>query len=477
MGIFESCVGNSKRTKFTITGHTVANYYMSPFTVWCEYFAPAEMKDPKDAYMCLLFERGFEHEKNIIEKNYKDALPITAKSFEAGFKQVIEGCEKGVKSFVHAPLFYLPEDVYGIIDILEKDTSHSSVFGDYHYIIKEIKSARNIKKEHVMQAAFYTYILGRVQKYVPKIFVLINRDGDEFRYEFDKYFDDLIAAIKSIREIQNGKVVSPTAKSCRWPWESYCNSRALDEGDVSILPSVGPAVKRKLNDAGIFTVHQLSENPLSVDIPDATLEKIKKFAQAWVQKTPVVLQRARLPKSDVDLFVDFEGTDEFEGEEGVMKVNYLIGILVSDKDGAHFRPFVAKDLSDEGRMLHDFLAFVKKYPSAPIYHYGSYERTHLVLMGKKYGMDMDFILERMIDILAIVRKSVALPVMSQSLKEVGKFLGFKWRGMADAQESIVLYFQYLETKERELLQRIIDYNEDDVRATKVVKDFLVSLTR
>jgi len=47
--------------------------------------------------------------------------------------------------------------------------------------------------------------------------------------------------------------------------------------------------------------------------------------------------------------------------------------------------------------------------------------------------------------------------------------------MADAQESIVLYLQFLETGERELLKRILDYNEDDVRATMVVKDYLSSL--
>jgi uncharacterized protein len=62
-----------------------------------------------------------------------------------------------------------------------------------------------------------------------------------------------------------------------------------------------------------------------------------------------------------------------------------------------------------------------------------------------------------------------------SLKEISKFLGFKYRGMADAQESIVLYLNFLDSKERELLQRILDYNEDDVRATMLVKDYLAGL--
>jgi len=477
MDLFDKCVGDRRRTRFTITGHTVLNYCVSPFTIWCEYFAPPEARDPESSYMRLLFDRGFEHEKNVVEKNYKGATKIAAKSFETGFKQVLEECEKGAKAFVHAPLFYLSEDIYGIIDILEKDTSHPSIFGNYHYIIKEIKSAKHIKHAYVMQAAFYTYLLGKIQGYTPKYFVMINRDGEETKYDFEKYEDELKNIIKGVREIQKGEKVSPTAKSCRWPWESYCNSRAVEVGDVSILPNVGPAVKRKLNDVGINTIHQLAENPIDIDIPEPTLEKIKLFAEAWTSKKPVILHKPKFDKGVVDLFIDFEGTDEVETEEGVIKVNYLIGLLVSEKERVHFRPFVAENLNDEGRMFHEFLAYLKNYPDAPIYHYGAYEKTHLKAMGEKYKVNMRHIFDRMVDILTVLKKSVALPLMSQSLKEVGKFLGYKWRGMADAQESIVLYFQYLDSKDRSILQRIIDYNEDDVRATKVVKDYLANISR
>ena len=48
--------------------------------------------------------------------------------------------------------------------------------------------------------------------------------------------------------------------------------------------------------------------------------------------------------------------------------------------------------------------------------------------------------------------------------------------MANAQESIVLYLDFLKTKDKKLLQTIIDYNEDDVRATMVVKDYLAKIS-
>jgi predicted RecB family nuclease len=150
----------------------------------------------------------------------------------------------------------------------------------------------------------------------------------------------------------------------------------------------------------------------------------------------------------------------------------LVGLLINDKTGAHYKTFIAENLADEGRMIQEFLAFMKKYPDVPIYHYGPYERTHMTALGEKYKADMRNILKNMIDVLYVLKKSVILPTLTMSLKEVSKFLGFKYRGMADAQESIVLYLQFLETKEKALMQRILDYNEDDVRATKIVKEFL-----
>ncbi len=471
MELFERCMAGRHRSKFTITGQTVLKYHISPFIVWCNAFAPPEEREPESKYMHLLFERGIQHEKNVLASLFQDAVHVSIVSFEQGFQEVLDSCGKGVRALTSAPIFYLQEDAYGIADVLQRSDAHSSVFGNFHYVVKEIKSAKHIKHEYIMQAAFYNYVLGNIQGYTAPKFYLINREQKEFEYEYEKYHDELMQSLADIRAILKGKDVSPTAKSCKWPWEAYCNRRAIEADDVSIIPNVGPALKRQLNDAGIFTVMQLATQPVSIEMP----ERIKLCAQAWVDKKPIVISKPKLPKSEVELFLDFEGTDEQETEEGMVKVDYLVGLLVKDKTGAHFRPFVAENFADEGRMLHDFLAYMKKFPDVPIYHYGSYERTHLASLGEKYKVDVSHLLKNMIDVLSLVRKCVAFPTLTMSLKEVGKFLGFSWRGMADAQESIVLYMQFLETKERELLKRIIDYNEDDVRATLVVKDYLAGM--
>ena len=77
------------------------------------------------------------------------------------------------------------------------------------------------------------------------------------------------------------------------------------------------------------------------------------------------------------------------------------------------------------------------------------------------------------DILRITSRSVAFPVYFYSLKDIARFLGFRWRHPeSSGANSIVWYQDWLKGKDRAILKRIVDYNEDDVRATKVLKDWL-----
>lgn len=472
--LLSKCLAGKRREKSTITGGTVMRYCINPFLVWCDAFAPVEAKDPQSRYTHLLFERGFEHERKVLAHLFSDAVPIKVPS-EGGFRAALEACFKGARSIAQAPLFFLGEDLHGVADVLVRDDCAPSVFGDYHYTIREIKSAKNIKREYILQGAFYNFVLGKIQGFTPKTFTLINRDEVEFVYEFRRYEGELVEILRGIREVLGGKEISPSAKSCKWPWESYCMKRAIEADDVSIVPNVGSAVKKKLNAAGVKSAKDLAKFKGEIDIPPATFKKIQLSAKAWVEKKPVIISKPKLQQSDIEIFLDFEGTDELETAEGLTKVDYLIGLLIREKGKESFVPFVSESIDGEKKMVLDFFEFMEKYPSVPIYHYSSYESTHMRSLGQKYGVDVSHITRNMVDLLSVVKKCVAFPTVSNSLKDIGKFLGYSWRGMADAQESIVLYLEFLDTKKRETLQRIIDYNEDDVRATAVVKDFLQNI--
>src|SRR3989344_4191902 len=134
-----------------ITARDASIVLAEPYVVFCNNFVEGEHKDPLDAFHKLLMEKGKEHEKNLT----KDSLEITYKTEEKGFHLTLQELFNGVESLHDAPLIY--GKLHGRADLIEKNNTHSSIFGNYHYAIKEIKLAKNIKQKHILQAAFYTY--------------------------------------------------------------------------------------------------------------------------------------------------------------------------------------------------------------------------------------------------------------------------------------------------------------------------------
>jgi uncharacterized protein len=98
-------------------------------------------------------------------------------------------------------------------------------------------------------------------------------------------------------------------------------------------------------------------------------------------------------------------------------------------------------------------------------------------MLEKYGIKDSFT-DRMVDVNQVLKRSVVFPTHSFGLKEIAKELGFGWseQGM-DGFISIARYLNYLQSGDRGEIQKIVKYNEEDCKATTIVKDFLDSLSK
>ena len=80
-----------------------------------------------------------------------------------------------------------------------------------------------------------------------------------------------------------------------------------------------------------------------------------------------------------------------------------------------------------------------------------------------------------IDLYEKTIESVVLPLYFYSLKDVAGYIGYKWDDpKAGGAESVVWYNEWLETKDDNILKKILKYNEDDVRATMAIKTWLES---
>ena len=84
------------------------------------------------------------------------------------------------------------------------------------------------------------------------------------------------------------------------------------------------------------------------------------------------------------------------------------------------------------------------------------------------------LISRLVDLHRGVTKSVVFPVESYSLKALGNWIGFYWRdNQGSGDQSVCRYDKWLDTQDRELLNLILRYNEDDCQATLCLKDWLL----
>ncbi len=481
--IYKECTTPSKGGEENrITARTIYNYLISPYIVYCDKFAPESEKDPIAEFQKLLFEQGQEHEKNVIETEYPKTEKISYKNKKEGFRKLLEAMKEGKQNIAGPPLLYLQQGLEGRPDLIEKQDTHNSVFGEYHYIIKEIKLAKNIQKHHIYQTAFYNHILGKIQGYTPEEFTVINRDHEEKEYNYKE--DNLIEILEGIRQIQNGKKQpTPTYGKSEWPWESYNNKKAIETDDISLVSGIGQTTKDKINSTGIRTVKQLAEANIEdltniKGIGNASARKYQTNAKALAEDRCIKLGQCSFPHNSTEIFLDLEGTGEQIGGEELITMDYLIGVQIRNNGRTWYKAFLAETIEKEEEMFKAFTNWLQEQEDYTIYHWHHYELNHLKRLAERHGLQEELknkLFNNMRDLYKDAVRTYAYPTYGGGLKQVAKYMGYNWRHQdINAMESIAIYLNYSKNPEehKSEMQKVIDYNEDDCKATMTVKDWL-----
>ena len=468
---------------YAITSTQIKVCQESPFSLYCELFTDKINMDKKDLFINELVKAGIEHEKDVIEQQYKDIQTISIKDYKGSFRQTLLFMSQGIDSIASAPLFH--KHYRGIVDILEKRTDGKSIFGDYYYVVKEIKLSKHITIGHILQAMLYAKMLGKIQEHTPESVFIISGEKDENgafvtkEYKFGEYEEKLASIISTVCDITEGKTTPDAIYGTGiYPWRDHTNNVAILNNDISLVSGIGVAKRGKLNNINLSTVDGLAladpETLINVKgIGAKTADDYINSAKALTTKSYIVKNKPEFNDGSVDIFVDFEGLIEPINKE---IDDYLIGVLVRDRETntEKYHSFIAED-NNEKKMFEAFIAFVKNQPKdAMIYHWHTYEQTHIKKLSAKHGIDCSFLLERLVDLAKISSKCVAFPTYTNSLKDIATYLGFSWThdlDKIDAVTSMFAYHKYVDDKNKDDFQLVIDYNKDDCIATRLVKDW------
>ena len=282
-------------------------------------------------------------------------------------------------------------------------------------------------------------------------------------------------------------------------WWPQCEAELVANDDVSLV--VGGAGTAALADMGIRTVAQLAE--YRGDPPDEWPGH-PAFADAVVtancrrEDVPLVrrLRRPVVQRADVEVDVDMESY----GERGA----YLWGTLLTDMaaphEAARYRPFVTWDplpSDDEGHAFGRFWSWLTTHRrlaheagrTFAAYCYSEQAENRWLrasadrfagLPGVPHRDEVEEFIasDDWVDIYQAVNKNFICP-NGKGLKRVAPVAGFDWRDPEASGEASMEWYAGavgLDGAALDLTQRdrLLRYNEDDVQATKVLREWLSS---
>lgn len=464
---------------------TASDYYkflLCPLWPYYDRHATEDEREKKRAFSeseKTRMEDGMRHEKEIIDRLFKDQgmqiAPQIPTDPEAACQATLALMKEGAPYIYQGTLTH--EEWTGRPDLLMRVEGESSI-GVWHYLPIDIKSAHQLQKYHCMQLMFYAVLLEALQGRFPGIGKIINRDGDQHEVVLGERITEFEEITQELERIRAGEKPEPVfRKTCldNSPWGAVCQQYAEERNDIALVFNVNVKRLESLRNVGIRTVSDAAElDPdfLEGKEPGLThhgLEVIKMQAQSLQDRKVFIRRTIELDVPEMEIHFDIESDPPND-------LDYLFGFYVRQKGEQSYRAFVARKPEEEEKMWREFLAWIETLPeSCQIIHYASYEQVRLRVLEMRYGGSeaLDRFRERMVDLKQIVTSSIIIPTYFYGLKYVAPFLGYKWRGeVHSGGESIDFFEKFLEEGDEEKLNQILLYNEDDVRATALIADWM-----
>ncbi|NQV12614.1 TM0106 family RecB-like putative nuclease [Candidatus Uhrbacteria bacterium] len=407
---------------------------------------------------------------------------VRDEDMDDAFSRTVDFMRQGVSTIYSGVL--MDGHWIGRPDILER-VEGKSEFGNYYYVsvdIKRISDPRGIRDEHRMQGSFYADLLEVIQKVKPTSGYIMTPSGIVMSYNLAVFEADYRLTLDRIEKIlageEPGHILTSGCKAS--PFFEVCLDEAVACDELSVLNRIHRGEIDELNREGIKTVLGLASANLEVletkiiDISFNRLSFLQRQAIALKERLHDIVEPIKFRDEAVELFFDIEA-------DPVRDIDYLFGVLKVqyNEDGTvteKYHAFVAEREEDEQTAWNEFTAFLNENQHAPVYHYGWYEISVCAKLIDRFGAPEGAIeswRNNFIDLNSVLRPAVIFPLSFYSLKDIAQYIGFQWRSEdAGGVNSIRWFHEWLDKGNAPMMKKIIQYNEDDVRATRVLKDWL-----
>jgi predicted RecB family nuclease len=477
----------------TVTGIMLYNMTVCEHRVALDLFEDPALRDPVHPFVEMLWRRGQDHEDDVVSDGTVEALNLQTAPLEEREQLTFEAMERG------EPLIYggriSSDDLLGEPDLLRlEDGAYSAI--DIKSGVATTGDGAKPKPHYAAQLALYLDILERLGRSAGRHAYIWDRHGDEVRYDFDEpkgakteetLWDDHVTLLERARQIVGGDTTSPAAaaicKTCHW--QSLCRDKLAATNDLTLLPELSRS-RRELLLPHADTVGALAGlDPESLldakgksTIKGMGADMVRKFvsrAKVFDAGGPAYAKEAiDLPDLDIEIVLDIEN-DAFRDH------CYLHGILVRrrGKEPEYFNFFADQPtLGFERDAFARAWEMLSSFGDAAVYVYSSHEKTWWRKMQARHAdvcSESDvtglFDSDRCVDLYyGVILPKTEWPTSDFSLKSIGEHLGYRWRDSDPSGTNSMVWYDTFVNGDEECKRRLIEYNEDDCRATLRVVD-------
>lgn len=329
--------------------------------------------------------------------------------------------------------------------------------------------------------AFAGFTLGEKNRRRPSFGVIVPFAGDPKRMKLGPLYSGISRSVEGLRQWARQLPPDPPAlvmgKQCQTcEFREHCRADAEKSDSLYLLERMTPKIAAKYQKKGIFTLTQLSYVYRPRRRPKKSLGKaptpfnVELQALAIRTKKIYLHERPSLSPQPVELFLDIEGIPDQD-------FNYLIGVTVKRGERIKHYSFWADDIDDEASILKEFFALADKYPNAPIYHYGSYERRAMERGAEQHRLNCKDVLAKLVNVNSLVYGKVYFPTRSNRLKDLGVAVGASWTTPnPSGAQSVAWRYRWEDSGGRKFKAKLLAYNQADCNALRLLTTELQSLS-
>lgn len=466
---------------------------------------------PFGSFARLLMDKGLEHETAVLASYEADGLKVLRVEDKPGGESFADWAERAEPA-LHADadvIFQMPfahDGVRGVADFLVRNVDEES--GEVRWEPVDAKLARSeAKPGHVLQLCFYAEAIAGLTGTAPEELRVSLGSGvtETVGYEAVRpYWARLRKQLETVINEEpddSGTHPEPCDHCGFCEFQSTCEDVWREDDSLVWVAGVRSTERAALEAAGVGTPAALAERTEPVeDLRPERLERLRVQADLQMQartnpddKPPFVVIEPgddpiwghgfeQLPEpDDSDIFLDFEGHPFWQPDRGLF---FLFGYIAREEGGDWgYHAMWAHDESEERERVAELIEYIHErranHPGMHVYHYNHTERSALESLASEYAVaeaTLANLVDRgvFVDLLVVARNAVQVGVESYGLKHLEQLTDYERQHDIDqGAGAVVAYEQYCEDADRVHLDAIATYNDDDVRATRALRDWLV----